>query len=113
MCDSHDYLVKICDHIAAEVEKYAENNFWYTDDDGEERHYFDDYYNLDVIYRVGFGIIGVRIMVACGGPNVWVDTEEKAVCGYWGGDTYKSYLTTDTCNQIDDEFNEYYAKFDD
>ena len=83
MRDSHDYLVQICDLIACEVEKYAENNFWYTDDDGEERYYFEDNYNVDIIYRMGFGLVGVRIMVACGGPNVWVDTEEKAVCGYW------------------------------
>ena len=100
MSDSHDYLVKNCDSIANEIELCADNMFYITNDDGEEENYFGENYNLDLVYRVGFGLIGVRIMVACGGPNIWVDTMERAVCGYWGSDEYKAYLTYDTCDKI-------------
>lgn len=30
--------------------------------------------------------IGARILVAFGGPNVWIDTDKKKVEGYWWGD---------------------------
>lgn len=109
MSDSHDYLVKNCDYIANEIELCADNMFYITNDDGEEENYFDENYNLDLVYRVGCGLIGVRIMVACGGPNIWVDTMEGAVCGYWGCDEYKAYLTTDTCDNIVSLFEEWYA----
>ena len=30
--------------------------------------------------------IGARILVAFGGPNVWIDTNKKKVEGFWWGD---------------------------
>ena len=57
--------------------------------------------NIDYIWRMGYGLIGVRVMIACGGPNIWVDTFEKTVHGYWGGDEAIAYLTNDCCEKIE------------
>lgn len=32
--------------------------------------------------------LGARVLVAFGGPNVWVDTRSRQVEGYWWGDSY-------------------------
>ena len=112
MCESDSYkmLVKSCDNIANTLESIYEDNFVIDDDDDEYdfRCYFDDdIYNLDYVWRKGCGLIGVRIMVAFGGPNIWIDTMEGAVCGYWGTDVYKAYLTTACNDAITNYFTEY------
>ena len=110
MCESDSYkmLVKSCDNIANTLEKIYEDNFFIEDEENGDYYYFDDdIYNLDYVWRKGYGLIGMRIMVACGGPNIWIDTLEEAVCGYWGTDVYKAYLTT-ACN---DAINNYFAEY--
>lgn len=61
---------------------------------------------LDIEYRVsGRGadaLNSVCIMVTCGGPNIYVDTESRNVELYWGGD-YASYpLLAGTINAIEE-----------
>ena len=98
--DFQKQFQKRIQNIADVLEEIKDNDFY--DEDGN--WYFDDIYNTDFIWRLGYGLIGVRIMVACGGPNIWVDTFEKTVHGYWGGDEAIAYLTTDCCDGIDDIF---------
>ena len=93
--------------IADTLEEIKDYGFYEQVDeetDEEGNWYFEDTYNTDFIWRLGYGLIGVRIMVACGGPNIWVDTFEKTVHGYWGGDEAIAYLTTDCCDKIDNIF---------
>ena len=42
----------------------------------------------DIRYYVDrdHGYLGAEILVAGGGPTVWVNTWDKEVKGYWGGD---------------------------
>lgn len=108
--DSYKMLVKSCDNIANTLEEIYEDGFVIENEDDEYdvQYYFDnDIYNLDYIWRRGYGLIGMRIMVACGGPNIWIDTMEEAVCGYWGTDVYKAYLTTACVDAINGYFAEY------
>lgn len=52
---------------------------------------------LDIEYYIGSdgGYRGARLLVAFGGPNIWVDTKTDTVEGYWWGDSYKSpYIDT-------------------
>lgn len=44
---------------------------------------------------------GVRLLVAYGGPNIWVDTVNGEVRGYWGGDECRVWLDRDACDAID------------
>ena len=45
---------------------------------------------LDIEYVIGSDreYKGVRLLVCCGGPNVWVDTRTGMVDGYWWGEHY-------------------------
>jgi len=50
---------------------------------------------LDIEYIVGSNrdnnnereLLGARILVAFGGPNIWINTRTKQVEGYWWGDS--------------------------
>lgn len=88
------------DHIADTLEEIKDDGF-YEQVDEEDKWYFEDAYNIDYIWRLGYGLMGLRVMVACGGPNIWVDTFEKTVHGYWGGDEAIAYLTDDCCEKIE------------
>ena len=70
--------------------------------------YFDEYF--DVEYRIDERkrYRSVEVMVACGGPNIYVDTARKGVFLYWGFTQTKWNLTYNACDKIDDFFEEMY-----
>lgn len=53
---------------------------------------------LDIEYTVASDkrtMLGARILVAFGGPNIWIDTKRGEVEGYWGGDSATAHFTKD------------------
>lgn len=65
----------------------------------------------DVEYRIGQGeeeIRSVRLMIACGGPNIYIDTASKSVELYWWNESASYLLDDDVCNEINYWMNEYY-----
>lgn len=53
----------------------------------------------------GVGLIGVRILVAFGGPNIYIDTFDGVVRGYWGG-TQSYPLGYNVADTINDYFED-------
>lgn len=55
---------------------------------------------LDIRYLVTSDkqYIGARVLVAFGGPNIWIDTESKTVEGYWWGTERFAKYREDTMN---------------
>lgn len=84
---SHD----IQEHVKSIANKLTEG---FADDDlnydGEQMSAYD-YLNdaLDVEYIVNFKgeYLGARVLVAFGGPNIWINTRTKTVEGHWWGDS--------------------------
>lgn len=68
--------------------------------------YFQDC--LDIEYRVTSKneYKSVQVMVACGGPNIYVDTKTAAVELYWWGDSASWQMSRDTATAIDEAFEE-------
>jgi hypothetical protein len=70
--------------------------------------YFSD--ALDIEYRVSSPHDteprSVCIMVACGGPNIYVDTRSQAVELYWWGDRASYPISHDAASEIDAAFAE-------
>lgn len=66
----------------------------------------DDIYNIE--YRIDGNkeYRSVEIMVACGGPNIYIDTAKKAVCLYWWNEKGIAYLSDETVVEIDYMFEE-------
>ena len=60
---------------------------------------------LDMEYTISSDretVLSVKIWVTLGGPNVCIDTKEKAVCLYWGSDREQYLLSYDVCDTIDE-----------
>lgn len=71
-----------------------------------------DYFNdvFDIEYRIGSDrqLRSVQIMVACGGPNIYVDTATKAVELYWWTERASYYLSEEAVEAVNDLFEELY-----
>lgn len=70
-----------------------------------------DYFTCDLYdieYRIGIDrqYRSVSAMVACGGPNIYIDTAAKAVILYWGTDSEEYPLNYSTCEAVDQYFEE-------
>lgn len=120
-----------CKRIAEEVEAYASGNIYRCPECGEVCHIKHKPYGLctlpcgcetdvepepltlwdymadilDMEYTISSDketVISVKIWVTLGGPNVCIDTREKAVCLYWGSDREQYLLSYDVCDTIDE-----------
>jgi predicted RNA-binding Zn-ribbon protein involved in translation (DUF1610 family) len=62
----------------------------------------------DIEYRIGTGkeYRSVKAMVACGGPNIYIDTAAREVQLFWWTDRASCPLGRDTCEEIDNYFEE-------
>lgn len=87
--------------------------------DGDESHdpweevtlmdFFEDAYDFEIVCNLKTEYRACRIMVACGGPNVYINTKNKRVELFWWSDTAHYDLATDTCNAIDECMEEYFT----
>ena len=112
--------------IAETLDAYAEGRA-YTDGDGDEAilpdldeeapddweqrwigDYFDDIYDIRYVVDDELGYCSVRVMVACGGPNIWLDTDSMTVDLYWGQDHVSYPLSSSIVSEIDSHFLEMY-----
>lgn len=48
--------------------------------------YLQDALDIEYIVNGKREILGARILVAFGGPNIWINTRTNQVEGYWWGD---------------------------
>ena len=120
-----------CKSIATTIQEYAYGAWYICPDCGEhvkegatccgntvdadtwEQCSLYDYFSdvLDIEYRVNAEkeYKSVRLLVAYGGPNIYVDTGHKAVELYWWTDTGRYELDDDACSAIDEMFSELYG----
>lgn len=105
--------------IANEISYPDEYNEWWKEwlsDNPDEGYTLDDTPNawaymqdvLDIEYTIsGSGeYLGAQIAVGLGGPNIYINTRNGRVEGYWGGDEF-SWSFTDKLG-IDDYCEEMY-----
>lgn len=71
--------------------------------------YFNDCYNIEYRIDANGEYKSVELMVACGGPNIYVDTKTATVNLYWWGDSASWDFSRDTANAIDEAFEELWA----
>ncbi len=88
-------------HLRAHVQHIVnsiENGFSEElNEDGEEFSAFDylrDALDIEYIVSGKKEYLGARVLVAFGGPNIWINTRTKQVEGYWLGD--RCILSYDT-----------------
>lgn len=70
--------------------------------------FFDDALDIEYICGGRKEYRHVRIMVAFGGPNIYIDTAARAVKLYWWTDRAEYMLDSDVCDEIDFIFEEFF-----
>lgn len=121
MSDTREMQREAVYRIAKELDAISEWRAYYTEEDpytilyleeGSEipedaepagfGDYFNETYNEHLVVDRTGELHGVRLMVACGGPNVWEDTYNQEVVSYWGSDTERYPMLSSTAEAIDD-----------
>ena len=73
---SEEQLRRMCKNIAQNI----------TDGKEDASEWMEDVYDVRYIVDSKKKYLGAMLMVAGGGPTIWVNTWTKEVEGYWGGD---------------------------
>ena len=94
-----EQLRKICKDIAEGITEGKSANHWF--DDG------NDLYDIEWITHQDHSYKAARILVAGGGPSIWVNLLGNTVDGYWWGDHCKVPFTDNI--GLDDYLSELYA----
>lgn len=104
MTENREYLLR----VREEIEMYY-NGF---EEDEEEKSLYDYLseildYEITIDSRMNY--ISCKVWITLGGPNVWIDTRERAIKLAWGNERDDVYLNSDICDEIDGYFEEIYT----
>ncbi len=83
MANSRNQLHQNCLSIAKELECAS---------DASTSGFLDRCLDYEFTVSAQRQFLGARILVAFGGPNIWVDTRFDRVEGYWGGDSIEMHF---------------------
>ena len=72
-----EQLRRMCKDIAEDIS---------NGDGTSASEFMDSTYDIRYIVDREKRYLGAELMVAGGGPNIWVNLDTKYVEGYWGGD---------------------------
>lgn len=87
-------IQKHVEFIKSQLE--CKNNNWIKEcEDIEEPsayEYLNDMLDIQYIVNSESEYLGARILIAFGGPNIWINTLNNTVEGYWWGDTFITHF---------------------
>lgn len=96
---AYDYLLKV---YTAYVN--GEDDDFYEENDLEDLwNYITDSYDVEYTKTLQGDFRGCCLAIAFGGPNIYINTQENRLEGYWGGTKfYKEFDSFEICDEIDD-----------
>ena len=101
-----EQLRRMCKNIAEEISAGPEQVNIHTGEDREEvtaSKWMEDVYDIRYLVDREKRYLGCELMVAGGGPTIWVNTWTKEDEGYWGGDrvtwAYQDNIGLDDYNE--------------
>ena len=112
----------IIDSKVAEADDHLKDNvdFWIDlittgkhdfelDQDQDLPGYLSSNQIMDTNYVLNYNLdyVGSQLLVAFGGPNIWIDTQHQQVKGYWWGDEVIKDYYKDSIH-LDDHIKELY-----
>jgi hypothetical protein len=74
--------------------------------------YLQDALDFQWITTNDLQFLGARVLVAFGGPNVWIDTHRKIVEGFWWGNYAKAEIHEDPMGLSDALEDLYLSRLD-
>lgn len=103
--DKHNYYdsdseICVCEHCGETIEGAAEANeislYDYLADE-----IFDMEYTVSIEYN-GMTLRGCKIMIACGGPNIYLNTNSGDVELFWWNEQGRYSMDTDVIEALDE-----------
>ena len=76
-------LRRMCKNIAEEITKGTRE---IPEGESPASEYMENVYDIEWITHRDKSYKSARLLVAGGGPNIWVNLQDMTVDGYWGGD---------------------------
>ena len=70
--------------------------------------YFDDFYDINYVIGGNKKYKACHVLVAFGGPNIYIDTWAQQVQLYWRNEKATADIPLDLCEQIDEFFETIY-----
>ena len=70
--------------------------------------YFNDFYDVNYVVDSDKKYKACRVLVAYGGPNIYIDTWDGQVQLEWWGEHAEAHIPNDLCEQIDEFFEMLY-----
>jgi len=101
-----DQVKHIIHTIEQGFEGYMEDNEY--DEIRDVYEYLQDVLDIEYIVNSKGEYLGARVLVAFGGPNIWINTRTKQVEGYWWGDSCLMSYSNDEMG-LDDALSELWA----
>jgi len=77
-----EQLRRMCKNIAEDITAGKE----------DASKWMEDVYDIQYVINQDKSYRGARLMVAGGGPTIWVDTQANEVEGYWASDKCAHYF---------------------
>jgi len=99
----HEKLVRMCKNIAEDITAGNPEG----KDSKTASAWMEDVYDIRYIVDREKRYFSAELMVAGGGPTIWVSLNEMEVQGYWGGDRVTEPFTDNL--GLDDYCEEMYA----
>lgn len=101
---------RLADHVQEIARRLSEGfDDFDLNDDGEPMSAYDYLQGaLDIEYIVSSKkeFLGARVLVAFGGPNIWINTRTDTVEGYWWGES--AFASFDDGIGLNDALEEIY-----
>jgi phospholipase C len=98
-----EQLRRMCKNIAEEITECPQDKL----DGIKASEFMEDVYDIEWITHQDHSYKAARLMVAGGGPNIWVNTQDGTVDGYWGTDKVHWHYTDNL--GLDDYLSELHA----
>jgi hypothetical protein len=102
--DLKEHVQSIADSLTNPPEP-VENE--YGDTEGDVYDYLKDALDIEYIVSSKKEYLGARVLIAFGGPNIWINTRTKTVEGYWWADSAHARFVDNL--GLDDALAEIYA----
>lgn len=75
--------------IVKQIEQgFADDELNYDGEPMSAFDYLQDALDIEYVVSSKKEYLGARVLVAFGGPNIWINTRTKQVEGYWWGESF-------------------------
>lgn len=104
---SEDTVEHDCSECECETCEHDEDDLYIDECECHECHEFDGFTIADdvlgeVYYKNSMGeLLGVRLAVTLGGPNIYIDTYRQEVEVFWGNGSVRGEFSRDIAGEID------------